>query len=149
MTNKLVWTAVKWDDDNPALKDILCYHAPAPGGYYRAAPVHYHGRGTLRGEYIGYEAFFVPDGAKSAADLRDIAENLTSINQAKKVAEADYAAQAGRGGATFTKSFSGGAAARRGNGAMTNLLLPLTFIFVVAAACVYTLLALSMSGMLN
>jgi hypothetical protein len=89
-SRKLVWAAVPWKGQNPALMDILCYHAPVPGGYYRAAPVSYQGRGTARGAYVGYEAFFIPDGSKSAADVRDIAEELDSIEQAKEAAEADY-----------------------------------------------------------
>jgi hypothetical protein len=38
-----------------------------------------------------YEAFFIPDGAKSMADVRDIAERLKSVDEAKAVAERDYA----------------------------------------------------------
>jgi hypothetical protein len=73
----------------PEARDIPCYHAAVPGGHYRVAPVVY--RGDFLGDCsIGYEAFFIPDGARSAADVRDIAEHLPSLDAAKAAAEADY-----------------------------------------------------------
>lgn len=68
-----------------------CYEAAVEGGKYRAAPwLSIDGR-------VGYEAFFIPAGAKSMADVRDVAgsaeqgsQGLLSIDEARRAAEQDY-----------------------------------------------------------
>jgi hypothetical protein len=69
-----------------------CYEATVENGKYRVAPW----LGVDR--KVGYEAFFIPAGAKSMADVRDIAgsaeqgsKGLLSIDEAKAVAEREYA----------------------------------------------------------
>jgi hypothetical protein len=81
---KLVWREAERLKNRAS--HIPCYEAGVEGGKYRAAPVVY-----FPSFEIGYEAFFIPTKAKSMADVRDIAENLKSIDEAKDVAERDYA----------------------------------------------------------
>jgi hypothetical protein len=88
--NRLVWREAERLSVAP---DIPCYEAKVKGGKYRAAPVVYvyDEQGNRTYPDVGYEAFFIPDGAKSAADVRNIAERLTDIDDAKAAAEHDYA----------------------------------------------------------
>jgi hypothetical protein len=39
---------------------------------------------------VGYEAFFIPAGAKSAANVCDSAEFLSSMDEAKAAAVSEY-----------------------------------------------------------
>jgi hypothetical protein len=88
----LIWQEAKRLNAGCGSEDIPCYEAGVKGGKYRAAPVVYimDEQGNRTYPNIGYEAFFIPDGAKSMADVRDIAEHLTSIDEAKTIAEEDY-----------------------------------------------------------
>lgn len=68
-----------------------CYEAAVEGGKYRVAPW------LSIDRKVGYEAFFIPAGAKSMADVRDIAgsaeqgsKGLLSIDEARRAAERDY-----------------------------------------------------------
>jgi hypothetical protein len=76
-------------------RDIPCYEAKVDGGKYRVAPVVYvyDQSGNRIAPYVGYEAYFIPTWANSWADTRDIAEFLNSMDEAKSVAERDFAAQ--------------------------------------------------------
>jgi len=68
-----------WHEAETNKKPHPCYEAEVPGGKYRAAPVEYINQPRLTfppRTHIGYEAFFIPDGAKSAADVRNIAQNI-------------------------------------------------------------------------
>ncbi len=72
-----------------------CYEAVVEAGKYRVAPWR-HIDGT-----VGYEAFFISAGAKSMADVRDIAgsaeqgsRGLLSVDEARRAAEQDYASRA-------------------------------------------------------
>jgi hypothetical protein len=85
---KLDWQQVKSINTVP---NSPVYEAEVEGGKYRAAPWLHIDR-TVR-----YEAFFIPTGAKSMADVRDIAgsaeqgdQGLPSIDEAKAAAEHDY-----------------------------------------------------------
>jgi hypothetical protein len=82
-TTKLTWQDAKRTDIRP---NICCFEASVSGGKYRVAPVVY----AFAVESELYEAFFIPDGARSAADVRDIAEHLPTIDEAKIAAERDY-----------------------------------------------------------
>jgi hypothetical protein len=42
------------------------------------------------GRLLAYEVFFVPDGATSIADDRELAEGLARAEEAKAIAERDY-----------------------------------------------------------
>jgi len=55
------------------------------GGIYRVAPVEYRDvRGApCNGRSLAYEVFFIPDGATSIADDRDLAEGLARAEEAK------------------------------------------------------------------
>ena len=73
-----------------------CFEAQANGGRYRIAPWK-----RIDGA-VRYEAFFIPTGAQSMADVRDIAgsaeqgaDGLDSIEEARTAAERDYAEQLG------------------------------------------------------
>jgi len=79
----LIWREAEKIKNNPRTENIPCYEASIAGGKYRVAPVDYVGGA------VGYEAFFIPDEGNSWADVRDIAEHLTSIDQAKAIAEND------------------------------------------------------------
>ncbi len=88
----LNWIEAARLNNNTEAADIPCFEAGVPGGTYRAAPVMYiadeHGKRCR--PYVGYEAFFIPAGAKSAANVRDIAEFLNSIDKAKAAALDDF-----------------------------------------------------------
>jgi hypothetical protein len=83
MTSKLTWQDAQRTSIRP---NIRCFEALVSGGKYRVAPVVY----TFARDAEQYEAFFIPDGAQSAADVRDIAEHLPTIDEAKIAAEQDY-----------------------------------------------------------
>jgi hypothetical protein len=90
-TSALVWQEAEGLKNLPEARNIPCYEARVKGGKYRAAVVVYADTDFFPAKRsIGYEAFFIPDGAKSAADVRDIAERLASIDEAKTIAEQDY-----------------------------------------------------------
>jgi hypothetical protein len=82
------------------VRDVPCYEAEVGGGRYRVAPVVY-ARGRSNIPIVGYEAFFIPRNAKSAADVRDIAEYLNSVDEAKTAAQADYLRELARGRGTY------------------------------------------------
>ncbi len=73
------------------LPDIPCFEAEAKDGRYRVAPW------LSTDRKVGYEATFIPAGAKSMADVRDIAgsaeqgsKGLLSIDDARTAAERDF-----------------------------------------------------------
>ena len=75
----------------PPVPNEQCYEAIVEGGKYRVAPWR-----RLDGK-VGYEVFFIPTGAQSMADVRDIAgsaeqgsNGLLSIDEARRAAERDY-----------------------------------------------------------
>jgi hypothetical protein len=80
------------------LPDLPVYEARVPGGIYRVGPVEYvDSRGPYslplsseHGRLLCYEVFFIPTGATSAADGRDIAEGLARAEQAKAIAQRDF-----------------------------------------------------------
>jgi hypothetical protein len=79
-----------WQKAETKLGPLPCFEAEVSGGKYRPAPVRYR-TGTFPDPgRIGYEAYFIPDGAKSMADVRDIVGHLTNIDDAKQAAEFDY-----------------------------------------------------------
>ena len=86
----LTWKKAKTGN---TLHGFPCFEAEAKGGKYRIAPWR-HVDGP-----VYYEAFFIPAGAKSMADVRDIAgsaeqggEGLSTIEEARAAAEADHVA---------------------------------------------------------
>jgi hypothetical protein len=61
-----------------------CFEADVANGMYRVAPWLHVDRS------IHYEAFFIPTGAESMADVRDINTECCSIADAKAIAQRDY-----------------------------------------------------------
>src|SRR5262249_15626018 len=91
-TSVLAWQDAERLNNGTKAANIPCYEAKVKGGKYRVAPwLHVN-------HTVYYEAFFIPTGAKSMADVRDIAgsaeqgdQGLPSIDEAKAAAERDYA----------------------------------------------------------
>ena len=75
--SELLWQRVK-GLAMEAARDHPCYEAEVSGGKYRVAPVIRHRTNA----FAGYEAFFIPHGSKSAADVRNLSvpsANLTTV----------------------------------------------------------------------
>jgi hypothetical protein len=90
MKTKLDW---KKAAGVPTVPNVPAYEAETKDGKYRVAPWKH------RDGYVRFEAFFIPNGAKSMADVRDIAGSaehkvttvLKTIDEAKSAAESDFA----------------------------------------------------------